>query len=85
MTPSWDAIYSQLDAAEIPADFLEEETKMKFPVMVHFLSAIAAVVFIGAVLAVTHPHSFLTVFLIYISSALGIPMIPVLIYTAVQK
>jgi predicted Na+-dependent transporter len=54
-------------------------------VAVHFLSAIAATIVAALIVAITHSHSFLSVFLIFVSSALGIPMIPVLIYTAVQK
>lgn len=62
-----------------------ETNEPTYPVAVHFLSAIVATIVAALIVAITHSNSFFSVSLIFLSSALGVPMIPVLIWTAVQK
>lgn len=54
---------------------------MKFPVIVHLLSAVVSVIVAALIVAITNPHSLFALAVIFLGSAFFVPMIPILIFT----
>lgn len=54
---------------------------MKFPVIVHLLSAVFSVIVAALIVAITNPHSLFALAVIFLGSAFFVPMIPILIFT----